>query len=301
MSSTLGWYITVVTLANILACLWLIWWTMRPRTGESAKGEVTGHVWDEDLKEYNNPLPRWWLYLFYLTIVFGLLYLLLYPGVGRFGGVLGWSQDKQYARELQAAKVQYEPLFEEYAKQGLPALIRDPRALHIGQHLFVTYCASCHGSDAGGAKGFPNLRDHDWLWGGSPEDIQATILDGRVAGAGGGMPAAKDLGLTDTDLDNLVAYVMSLSGRPADPQKVAAGKQKFVICAGCHGPDGKGNQAIGAPNLTDTIWLYGGSPQVIRETILHGRKGQMPAFRQFLGEPRVHLLAAYVYSLSRKP
>jgi cytochrome c oxidase cbb3-type subunit 3 len=301
MSSTLSWYIGVVTLANILACVWLIWWTMKPRADESAKGEVMGHVWDGDLQEYNNPLPRWWLYLFYITIVFGLLYLLLYPGLGAFKGLLGWSSRGQYEQEIQTAKAKYDPLFEQYAQQPIPALIANPDALRIGQRLFVTYCASCHGSDAGGAKGFPNLRDDDWLWGGSPDAIQTTILNGRIAAGGAGMPAVSSLGLTETDVDNLVAYVLSLSGRPADPQKVTAGKEKFAVCAGCHGPDGKGNQALGAPNLTDKIWLYGGSPQTIRETLVHGRKGQMPAFKDFLGEAKVHLLAAYVYSLSHQP
>lgn len=300
MSSGISWYIAIVTIANILACVWLIWWTIKPKAGESAKGDVMGHTWDGDLEEYNNPLPRWWLYLFYITIVFALVYLLLYPGLGSYAGLLGWSQDKQYEQEVARAQEKFDPIFEQYAKQDVATLVGDPRAKRIGERLYVTYCATCHGSDAGGAVGFPNLRDDDWLWGGSPDAIQTSILNGRVAGMGGGMPAAGTLGLSDTDVENLVAYVMSLSGRQVDAQKAAAGKEKFAVCAGCHGPDGKGNQALGAPNLTDNIWLYGGSPGAIRATIENGRKGVMPAHKDFLGEAKVHLLTAYVYGLSQK-
>jgi cytochrome c oxidase cbb3-type subunit III len=296
MGSGTSWFIAAVSVANILACLWLIWWSSRPIPGESAKGEVMGHSWDGDLQEYNNPLPRWWLYLFYITIVFSLIYLVFYPGLGRFAGVLGWSQEGQYDAEVAGAQAKYDPIFNKFAQQDVAALIQDTQALRIGQRLYVTYCAGCHGSDAKGAVGFPSLADGDWLWGGTPEAIKTSILNGRQ----GNMPSATSLGMSEQDIDNLVAHIQSLSGREVDAQKAAAGKEKFLVCAGCHGADGKGNQMLGAPNLADDAWLYGGSLGAINETLVKGRMGVMPAHKEFLGEAKSHILSAYVYSLSAK-
>lgn len=289
-------WIIVLTLGNILACWWLIRWTAKKRAGEAAEGDVTGHSWDETLAEYNNPLPRWWLWMFYLTMVFGLVYLVLYPGLGSFRGVLGWTHQNAWAKEMEAADAKYGPLFAKYSAKPITELVQDPSALRIGQRLFVNYCASCHGSDAGGGPGFPNLRDNDWLYGGTPEAITKTILDGRS----GAMPAwGKVLG--EQGVNEVAAYVLSLSGRQADPKLVEAGRKHFATyCAACHGADGKGNPAMGAPNLTDNVWLYGGSPGVIRQTISKGRNGRMPAHRDFLGEDKVHLLATYIYSLSKE-
>jgi len=293
MSTFWSWYVAVITVANIVACYWLIKWASRRRSGEAAEGDVTGHTWDGNLQEYNNPLPNWWLWLFYITIVFGLVYLALYPGLGNYKGVLKWTSTGQYQDEMAAAKQTYGPIFAAYAKTNIPALAKDAKAMEAGQRLFLTYCATCHGSDAGGARGFPNLTDNDWLWGGDPKSIQTTILNGR----NGIMPSHAHLG--EQAIDNVAAYVMSLSGREADPAKVSAGQKVFAQnCAVCHGPDGKGQTIMGAPNLTDNIWLYGGSPGVIKQTITNGRSGKMPAHKDFLGEDKVHLLAAYVYSLS---
>jgi len=293
MSTFWSWYVAVITVANIVACYWLIKWASKRRSGEAAEGDVTGHTWDGNLQEYNNPLPNWWLWLFYITIVFGLIYLALYPGLGNYKGVLKWTSTGQYQDEMAAAKQTYGPIFAGYAKMDIPALAKDAKAMEAGQRLFLTYCATCHGSDAGGARGFPNLTDNDWLWGGDPKSIQTTILNGR----NGIMPSHNHLG--EQAIDNVVAYVMSLSGREADPAKVSAGQKVFAQnCAVCHGPDGKGQTIMGAPNLTDNIWLYGGSPGVIKQTVTNGRSGKMPAHKEFLGEDKVHLLAAYVYSLS---
>ena len=290
-----GWII-VLTLGNIFACWWLIRWTAKRRAGEAAEGDTTGHTWDETLAEYNNPLPRWWLWMFYFTMLFGLGYLVLYPGLGSYRGLLNWTHQNAYAKEMEAADARYGPLFAQYAAKPIPQLVLDPKALRIGERLFVTYCASCHGSDAGGAPGFPNLRDTNWLYGGSPEAITTTILDGRS----GVMPSWKAV-LGDQGVKEVAAYVVSLSGRDADAALVNAGKQHFATyCAACHGADGKGNQALGAPNLTDNTWLYGGSAGVIRKTISDGRNGHMPAHRNFLGEDKVHLLATYIYNLSRE-
>jgi cytochrome c oxidase cbb3-type subunit III len=289
-----NWWIIGLTLANIFGCWWLITWSSKKRPGEAAVGDVTGHKWDETLEEYNNPLPRWWLWLFYITLVFGLGYLVLYPGLGKIPGILGWTPQKQYEQEMTAANDTYGPLFARYASTPVDQLSKDPDAVKIGQRLFVNYCASCHGSDAGGGPGFPNLSDKDWLYGGDGSTIETSILDGRS----GTMPPWGPV-LNDKGVDEVSAYVLKLSGREADPARAAAGEKLFATyCVACHGADGTGNQALGAPNLTDNVWLYGGSPGVIRYTITNGRNGRMPAHRDFLGEDKVHVLAAYIYSLS---
>jgi cytochrome c oxidase cbb3-type subunit 3 len=294
-------YIVIITLLSILGCGLLLWSQSVHRVKAQADGSpgdgTTGHVWDEDLTELNTPMPRWWMWLFYLTIVFGLAYLALYPGLGSYAGTFGWKSAGAYQTELKQADAEYGPLFARYAQRDLKAVAADPQARAIGERLFLTYCAQCHGSDARGNKGFPNLTDGDWLHGGSPETIKTTIMHGRT---GQMPPMAAALG-SDKDVENVAMYVRSLSGLPADPIKVGFGKPKFAVCAACHGADGHGNQAIGAPNLSDKAWLYGGSADTIMETIRKGRTNTMPAFETFLGEPKVHLLAAYVWGLSNQP
>jgi len=284
--------VAIVTSLNVLACAWLIWWTALKRPDEVAEGAVKNHVWDGDLRERNSPMPRWWLILFFLTIGFAFLYFLLYPGIGR--GLLGWSEDRQYREEMTSAQRQYAPIYAAFAGRNIVELAKDPKALALGHSLFANTCINCHGSDARGAPGFPDLTDNDWLYGGAPENIVQSITQGRE----GIMPP---LGATlgAQGVDELVAYVLTLSGRPAPADKAAAGKERFVLCAACHGADGKGNQMIGAKDLTDNIWLYGGSPATLRKTIMEGRHGKMPA-HQWLGEDRIRLLAAYVYSLSHQ-
>lgn len=255
-------------------------------------------MWDEDLAEYNNPLPRWWMWLFYLTIVFSLAYLVLYPGLGSFGGVLGWTSAGQHRQEIQKAESDYGPIFNKYRRLDLAVVAEDAQARAMGQRLFLTYCAQCHGSDAGGGVGFPALRDKDWLYGGDPETIKASIMDGR----NGVMPSMGRAVGNDEDVKDVAHYVLKLAGRTSDNLRAYRGKAKFdTLCAVCHGGDGKGNQRLGAPNLTDEVWLYGGSETRIMETISMGRKGQMPAHKDLLGEAKAHLLAAYVYSLSLDP
>ena len=290
-----NWWVIALTLGNILACWWLIAWTSKKRVGEAASGSVTGHTWDESLQEYNNPLPRWWLWLFHITLVFGLVYLALYPGLGKFSGAWNWTQEDQYANEMQRAADKFGPIFAGFAQQDIATLARDPEATKVGQRLFLNYCATCHGSDASGTPGFPNLADNDWLYGGDPETIKATILDGRQ----GVMPGWKEA-LGTAGVEEVTAYVVQLSGREADAAKVTAGKAHFeTLCVACHGPEGTGNKALGAPDLTDNVWLYGSSPGVIQQTIAAGRSGVMPAHREFLGEDKVHLLAAYIHSLAQ--
>lgn len=296
MSTGWSWYIIFLTLLNIFGMVWLIWWSGKGGSKKVAQGEVMGHVWDGDLSELNNPLPRWWLWLFYITIVFALLYLALYPGLGKVKGAFNWTAQSQWEREIAAADAHFGPLFQQYAGQDLAALAKDPEAVKIGRRLFLNYCATCHGSDAGGARGFPSLSDGDWLYGGEPDAVKASILDGR----NGMMPPFGQV-LGDKGVEEVVAYVASLSGRDVDAAKAAAGKEKFTMnCGGCHMPDGTGNKFLGAPNLTDEVWLYGGSPGSIGKTISEGRNGVMPPHREFLGEDKVHLLAAYVVSLSQQ-
>ena len=290
-----SWFIAILTLGGIGAMFVLNRWMTEPGRKAGEKAKPMGHVWDEDLQELNNPLPKWWLNLFYITLVFSLGYLVLYPGLGSFAGALGWSQLDQYQREMQAADKQVGPMYEKYLREPLAALARNREALKTGERLFITYCTGCHGSDARGGPGYPNLRDSDWLWGGEPEAIKASIMQGRT----GTMPGwGAALGGTE-GVFNVAEYVLSLSGKRVDQTAAEAGKVKFQqLCVACHGPEGKGNPALGAPNLTDNVWLYGGSQKTVMESIEKGRSGRMPAHAEFLGEAKAHLLAAYIYSLS---
>jgi cytochrome c oxidase cbb3-type subunit III len=292
-SSFWSYYISVIVLGGLLAMALLVRSMRSKKTGKDAV-ETTGHIWDEDLGEYDNPLPRWWMYLFYITIATALTYLLLFPGLGTFKGLLGWTSHQQYVDEQAAAARQYGPIFDRYLKTDLRVLAADPKAHEMGERLFLNNCAQCHGSDAQGGLHYPNLRDNDWLYGGEPQTIKTTILYGR----NGTMPAfGQQLG--EEGVRNVAQYVLSLSGRSHDEARAHYGEQTFqTICAACHTASGKGNQAIGSANLTDTIWLHGSSTEAIEETIRNGRQSHMPAWKDVLGEGKVHVLAAYVYSLS---
>jgi cytochrome c oxidase cbb3-type subunit 3 len=290
-----SYYVAVITLVSILACAVLLW-TLSSKRVPGQKTEVMGHVWDGDLEEYNNPLPNWWRWLFYITIVFALAYLAVYPGLGSFSGTFKWTSVGQYETEQARAAERYGPLFQKYAAMDIPAVAADPQALEIGQRLFLNYCAQCHASDARGSRGYPNLADKDWLWGGDPATIKATLVNGR----NGVMPPFGAI-LGDEGVKDAAHYVLSLSGLTHDSLRAAHGKELFATnCAVCHGADGKGNQAFGAPNLTDKIWLYGGGETTISETIRKGRNNQMPAWGEFLGDAKVHVLSAYIWSLSQK-
>ena len=294
-----SWFIIIPTALGIVGLFWLILWQSggRPKPDEEVK--TMGHVWDDNLEELNNPLPMWWLNMFYITLVFGIIYLILFPGMGAFKGILGWTSTAQYNQEMDAADSRYSAIYAKYGDLPIPELVNNADAVQIGERMYITYCTVCHGSDAQGNVGFPNLRDDDWLWGGSAEAIRKTIIEGRIAN----MPNAQTNGLaTEQDIHNVAHYVMSLSGNQQADQAAAEEGAKIFngICVACHMPAGTGMQALGAPNLTDDIWLYGGSEEAIKETLRHGRQGQMPAFSEFLGEDRVHLLATYVYSLQQK-
>jgi len=298
-------YIAVISVVSIVACaIFLKVQSVRRSGAAGGEKETSGHTWDEDLTEYNNPLPRWWAWLFYLTIAFSLGYLVLYPGLGSYSGTLGWTQLNQLEEEDQAANARFGPIYDRFAAQDVASLAQNREALAIGQKLFLNHCAQCHASDGGGSRGFPNLTDDDWLYGGSPEAIKASITNGR----NGVMPPLGAAVGDDEGSKDVAHYVLSLSGRTHDSLRAFRGKEKFsTICAACHGADGKGNQTLGAPNLTDDIWVYGGSDNAIIETIMKGRgtnmvtdgASVMPAHKNLLSAAKIHLLTAYVYGLSR--
>ncbi len=287
-----GWIIAIV-LINLLGCLWLLWWTRKRPEDHIAEGESMGHSFD-GIEELNNPLPHWWLNLFYFTIAFAFIYLTLYPGWGDSKGMLGWTSHGQWEMEVEKANNRFDRVFKDYASVPVEELAKDPQAVKIGQRLFGNNCALCHGSDARGNTGYPNLTDGDWLYGGNPDQIVATITNGRNAM----MPAKGGLPMSEQDVVDMAAHVLSLSGRKGAGNAEAA-QPKFAVCSACHGADGKGNQMLGGPNLTDNIWLYGGTEQAIIETLANGRQGKMPAFKDTLSPEKIHVLAAYVYSLSK--
>jgi len=287
-------YIGLISIVSIVACAVLLKMQSVRNTVES---ETSGHVWDEDIKEYNNPLPRWWMWMFYLTIVFSLAYLVLYPGLGSYAGTLGWTQVKQLEEENAQAQAAYGPIFDKFAAQDIATLSKNPEALAIGQKLFLNNCAQCHASDGGGSRGFPNLADLDWLWGSTPEAIKASITDGRLGVMPPWGPTLGEQGVKD-----VTHYVLSLSGGAHDSIRAARGQEKYAqICVACHGAQAKGNPAMGAPDLTDKVWLHGGSEEQIIQTITRGRVDQMPAHKELLSPAKIHLLTAYVYSLSGGP
>jgi cytochrome c oxidase cbb3-type subunit 3 len=291
-----SYYVAALTLVSIAACLLLLWMTARKKV-VSTGDNTTGHVWDEDLREMNNPMPRWWMWLFVITIVFGLLYLVAYPGLGSYEGELRWSTRGEYTSEVEKANKDLAPMYAQFTARKPEELAGDPNAMAIGERLFMNNCSQCHGSDARGSKGFPNLADTDWLHGGTADKIKETITAGRHAVM---PPMAAAVGTPD-DVKNVAQYVLSLSGSPNDSVRAQLGKSKFTACAACHGVDGKGNQAVGAPNLTDDVWLHGWGEPAILAMINNGKVNDMPPQAGKLTEAQIHVLTAYVWGLSNKP
>jgi cytochrome c oxidase cbb3-type subunit 3 len=288
-------YIAGITLVGIFACMLLLWFSGQAKA-MTANDNTTGHVWDGDLREMNNPLPRWWVWLFIITTIFALIYLALYPGLGSFAGKLGWTQAGQYDAEVAKGNKEVEPLYARFNGMKPEEVAGDSQAMAIGERLFMNNCSQCHGSDARGSKGFPNLTDPDSLYGGAPDKIKETLVQGRI----GNMPPMAAAVGTPDDVRNVAHYVMSLSNSPHDSLKASLGKAKFGACAACHGVDGKGNQALGAPNLTDDIWLHGWGENAIVAMVNNGKVNQMPAQADKLTESQIHVLASYVWGLSNK-
>ncbi len=290
------WFVAAGTIAFIIWCIWLVGWSAKQGPKNVADDDLVGHKWDGDLEEWNNPAPKWWLYLYFITIFWAVGYMIAYPGFGNFKGMLGWSQEGQYEAEMQAAAANYEPIYAKYAAMEFETRAADPDAQALGRSLYASYCTTCHGSDARGASGYPNLTDDDWLWGNTEADLVTTLEKGRA----GVMPVLAPALGGEEGIDNMVSYVQSLSGGELDAGAQSAQPMFVALCSACHGADGKGNKIFGAPNLTDDIWLYGGSDEAIRETIVKGRNGVMPAHGDLLGEDRTRILAAYIYSLSQE-
>ncbi len=296
MSSFWSAWIIVIVLGSIFGSWWLLYATRKSQTTNSETEQTMGHAFD-GIEEYDNPLPKWWFYMFVATIIFALVYLALYPGLGSYKGLLGWTSTGQWQAEVDQAEEKYGPIFKAFSEKSVEDLSKDPAALKVGQRLFANNCAICHGSTARGALGFPNLTDDEWLYGGSADNIKETILNGRS----GSMPAkGLNPAMSKADIDDLTNHLLSFSNRAEDKASAERGAAMFqTACAACHGADAKGNQAMGAPNLTDNVWLYGGTPSMIKQTIEFGRAGVMPAHKELLGEEKVHVLSAYIYSLSQ--
>jgi cytochrome c oxidase cbb3-type subunit III len=293
ISSGWSWFVLVTTVVSIIACALILFAVMGKRV-PSTSDNTTGHVWDEDLKEANNPLPAWWVGLFVLTILFAAVYLYLYPGLGAYQGSSFWSSSSNYQKEVDAGQRSMKAVYSQFAKMDTEQLTKTPQAMAMGQRLFLNNCAQCHGSDARGSKGFPNLTDKDWLHGGKPENIIETITKGRVANM---PPMGAAVGNAD-DVRDLANYVLSLSSSPHDSLRAGLGKSKYSACAACHGMDGKGNQALGAPNLTDDVWLHGWGKEFIIDMINKGKMNAMPAQQGRLSEEQIKVLGAYVWGLS---
>lgn len=299
MTSGWTWFVIILVAINILGCVWLLWWTARRRPGDP-KPEDTSHVWDGDITEYNKPLPKWWINLFYLTIVFAIAYLFWFGGLGAVPSYTGWTSSGEHAKVKSVEDAKLEQTFAPFAGQPIDVLAQDPKALALGRSIFSNTCATCHGSSGQGAVGYPNLTDDIWHWGGSPDQVLQTVLDGRE----GIMPewgtVLTGMGGPDA-VDYTIAYVRTLSA-PETLQNnymAARGRKLYEgVCAACHGIDGTGNTDLGAPDLTDGYWMYGSSRESLYQTIAHGRHGSMPAHRELLGETRARLVAAYVWSLS---
>lgn len=296
MSTFWSCWVIGLTLTNLVLLFWLLMANRRRevKVGDTGETKTTGHVYD-GIEEYDNPLPKWWFGLFLGTFIFTAAYLVVYPGLGLWKGLFGWTSVNQLQGEQSKAQAKYDETFGAFAKMSIPELAKNSEAMKMGHRLFLNNCAICHGADAGGNTGFPNLTDKDWLYGGTPERIEETITKGRKAM----MPAWGPI-LGETNITNVVEFVLKRAGREHDEAKAALGEQVFATnCAVCHGADGKGNQQMGTPNLTDEVWLYGGDPVTIRQTVRGGRNGVMPAHEETLKPERIHLLAAYVYSLSQ--
>lgn len=291
-----SWFVAIGTILFIIWCVWIVSWSAKQGPAQKSDADLVGHRWDGDLEEWNNPTPRWWLYLYFLTIIFTVAYVIAFPGLGAFDGVLGWSQESQYEQEMADAAARYEPIYANFAEMEFEALAAEPDANALGASLYASYCTTCHGSDARGARGYPNLTDDDWIWGNSEQQLYTSIYAGRVA-VMPPVPAAFASG--EQELRDLTRYVRSLSGLVEADEAAEAKAPVFgTYCATCHGADGTGNPLLGGPNLTDDIWLYGGSEDDVYQSLAEGRNGIMPAHGQLLGENRTKILAAYVYSLS---
>ena len=292
MTSFWSMWIIILTSITIVGITWILF--ANRKREEQPADKTTGHEYD-GIQEYDNPLPAWWFYMFVLTIVWGIGYLIIYPGMGNFPGILGWTQIQQHDNAVAAADEKFRAMRDRYVALPIEEIASDPAVRKMGMRMFGNNCAQCHGADAKGSYGFPNLTDGDWIYGGDPETIKATLINGRQAA----MPAWGSI-LGDQGIADVTKYVLSLNGREADEAQVAAGAKVFeTYCVACHAADGTGNPALGAPNLANGIWLYGGTEEQIAHSLRAGRNGHMPSFKDTLSEDKIHILTAYVYGLNK--
>jgi len=292
MSSFWSLWVIVLTTITLVGILWLL--LANRKTTKHGEDQKTGHVYD-GIEEYDNPLPAWWMNMFIISILFSIAYLIAYPGMGNFKGMLGWTQVQQYAKEMAEAEEAFMEGYGQFADKSVEGLATDSKAVKMGQRLYSTHCSVCHGADARGTTGYPDLTDKDWLWGGTGEQIKQSISAGRMAA----MPAW-GTALGEERVYAVSRYVKALSEQQGDDPAVADGKVVFdMFCSACHGASGEGSIYLGASNLTDNIWLYGGSVEKIAESVRQGRFGNMPAHGELLSEERIQLISAYVYSLSQ--
>ena len=281
------WFIIAATFISLGFFLWLLLANRRTEGGK------TGHEWD-GIEEFDNPLPAWWVWMFVISIIWTVGYLVIYPGLGNFDGATSWSSQGEHAREAEAHTARFAPLYASLGAMAPEELATSTEGMQVGRRLFINNCSTCHGVNAGGAVGFPNLRDEHWIWGGDIAAIQHTINNGRQAAMPAWGPALGNDGVT-----NVANFVMQLAGKAHDAERAAAGAPQFAtFCVSCHGVEGKGNALLGAPDITSGIWMYGDDLQSVAETIRNGRAGMMPGFTDILGEDQRKILAAYVKSLS---
>jgi len=293
MASFWSYWIIILTSITLVGLTWILF-ANRKREAQP-EDKTTGHVAD-GIEEFDNPLPAWWFYMFVITIVWGVGYLIVYPGMGNFAGVIGWTQVGQYDKEVAAADEKYRDMRDRYLALPVEEIAGDPAVRKMGMRMFANNCAQCHGADAKGRYGFPNLTDDDWIFGGDPATIKATLENGRQAV----MPAWGSI-IGDKGVTDVTRYVLSLNGRDVDEAQIAAGETVYqTYCVACHGAEGLGNPALGAPNLTNGVWLYGGSEEQLAHSIRAGRNGMMPAFKDTLSEDKIHIISAYVYGLNQQ-
>lgn len=298
MSSGWSIWIIVIVVAHIVGYSYLLYSTSKMKAKDYKDGDTTGHVWDDDLTEYNNPLPKWWLYLFIMTIVFAIVYLILYPGMGNYEGTLKWTEEKAWAEENEKVKARRNELFSTFINKSIPEMTKDPKAMEIGERMFANHCSSCHGSSAQGAVGYPNLTDNDWLYGGDPAAITQSIAAGR-----NGIMPPWGAALGEDGVKQVAAYVRAFSEKGQDVALVAEGQKKFAMfCTACHGADATGNHMLGAPNLTDNTWMHYDFENLgmVNVIIAEGISGMMPKHSELLDDSSIKVLAAYVYSLSNE-
>jgi len=290
MSSAWSWFVIIGTLGTLIATAWFL------LANRSTSGnETTGHDYD-GIQELDNPLPMWWVGMFLFTIVYAVAYLIYYPGLGNIKGTASWTSINQWQHEVNRHEARFAPIYADLAAMTPAQMAEDRVAQQVGRRLFINNCSTCHGVTAAGSFGFPDLTDGEWIWGGGFEGVKQTVVDGRIAVMPPWGTALGESGVAD-----VTQYTLSLAGRAHDVDAATRGQAQYAtLCVACHGMTGEGNPLLGAPDLTNDIWLYGSSADQIAFTIRNGRTGNMPAFKDVLGEQKAHIVAGYVSSLSNQ-